>query len=281
MEVLLAVMKELWTFTVTELFGAAKRVTQPKTLLPRTGQILQIAMPQAATFLPAQTPSSPIPLPSQQTALSAASLRIVIPTACVRKEPVVAFDNVMSTLSYGTSVHVDKRSGRFVQISSGAVSGWIETDALKTQTEVLPQFQLGKLYDAYNPETIKLRLCINDGFGGLLCDSLLTGVEYVTYRLWQQSRVLPWQATYGRVPGTWQRKLRGVRGVRIDIMPHTGSIMEYILDDVGYVAYVDTVSPDLRIKVTGISLTNEGQFTEQVLDHAIWREFHPVFIVLT
>ena len=110
---------------------------------------------------------------------------------------------------------------------------------------------------------------------------MLQGVEYVTYRVMQAGRAVPWGESWGRIAGTWQRKLRGVRGVRIDVSPRTGSIMEYIIDDVGYIAYVERVSPDLKITITGVGLTHEGQYTEQVMDHTIWRELRPVFITVS
>jgi surface antigen len=106
----------------------------------------------------------------------------------------------------------------------------------------------------------------------------LSGVEYVTYRLYQAGRKIVWPEHWGRVAGSWQRKLRGVKGVRMDVLPHTGAVMEYIIDDVGFVAFVEAVSPANRITISGIGLVHEGQYTEERLEHATWRELRPVFI---
>jgi hypothetical protein len=203
---------------------------------------------------------------------------IAVTEAFVYREPVAAFDAVLVRLPYATRVQVAKRSGRFVQVAAGVTMGWVDADSVASGAEVLPQLKRGVVYDAASTEAVRLRTCIADSFNGRESGSMLTGVEYVTYRLWQQARVIPWPVSYGRVAGTWQRKLRGVRGVHIDVMPRTGAIMEYILDEVGYLAYVEAVSPDLRIRVTGIGLTHEGQYTEQVFEHGHWRELHPVFI---
>jgi len=283
MGVLLAVVKELWTFATTELFLSSPKVIPNVKYLPVPVKLEHVSSDLVDTRLVERTvpksPASTQGLLASSTQIGNLIWCIAVEKAYVHHEPVVAFDNVIMTIAYGTTVTIGKRSGRFVQVPFPGVNGWIQADTIKPLEQVLPQLQRGKMYDVYNVETEKLRLCIGDSFSGTISCSLLSSVEYVTYRLWQHGLVLPWLATYGRVPGTWQRKLRGVRGVRIDVMPHTGSVMEYILDDVGYVAYVETVAPDLRIKVTGIGLTNEGQFTEQVFERDVWRELRPVFIV--
>jgi hypothetical protein len=193
-------------------------------------------------------------------------------------DPTMAFDNVLATLPYATVVTEVRRSGRFVLVETPVGIGWVLTDAVLEEIHVLPQFKLGYTYDAEQSEVRKLRSSIGDCFSGQLAGVALMGVEYVTYKLKQAGRTIAWPQTYNRLAGTWQRKLRGVRGIHIDVLPHTGSVMEYIIDEVGYVAYVEKVAPDLKITVSGIGLTHESQYTEQVLLHNVWRELRPVFI---
>ncbi len=284
MRVLWAALMDLWHFVV----GASPRhtavlmqsaipvvellppVNVSKVALPARPAAAQIVAPEV---LPQLAP--PLPVISVGTAQQP---RAAETTVRVHTDPVDAFDNVLTSVPYGTPLTVHERRGRWSRVSAGSGNGWVLTDAIGDTTSVLPSFRVGHRYEAESSEARMLRACIADTFNASAGHSMLTGVEYVTYRLWLQGRQIPWPQAHSRVAGTWQRKLRGVRGVHIDILPHTGAVMEYIIDDVGYVAYVEKVAPDLKITVSGIGLTYEGQYTEQVWRHEAWREFHPVFI---
>lgn len=282
MRVLWAALNDLWQFVLgtepksVSFVVVAEPVVTPMpapkiALQPRT-PVLEIA---ESSVLPVV--AAPGSAASSYT-VTHSQWYVSIPRAAVHTDPVDAFDNVVTWVLYGTPVQVVERRGRWVQVTAVGVQGWVLAENVGTQDEVLPTFRVGHRYEADAPQTLTLRAAINDSFNGTTSNTMLRGVEYVTYRLWLQGRHLPWPVSHSRVAGTWQRKLRGVRGVHSDIMPHTGSVMEYIIDDVGYVAYVEKVAPDLKITVSGIGLTHEGQYTEQVWRHEAWREFHPVFI---
>lgn len=280
MRVLIAVILDLWQFCRESIFGAKKeraavRVEPTKLLPPVPVPLLlreELSALQKATILTPHTDAT-------THTFTGARQYIAVEGAALHTEPVVAFDNVRSRLPYGTPVSVSKRSGRWAHVTtSNGVVGWILGEELEEATSIFPQFSLGKTYDALNPETIKLRRCIEDQFQAGACTLPLGGAEYVTYRLWHTHYALPWPTPCGRVLGTWHRKLRGVRGVHLDVMPRTGSIMEYIVDEVGYVAFIESVTPDLRIKISAFGLTFEGQYSEQTMTHEDWRELHPVFI---
>lgn len=283
MQVLLAVIVDLYHF----LLGLFVR-KQPEVIAPAPLTLPLVNEPRLLSPLHPATTVLPTPqaelVDAPQTAVPfqrSGVTVIALNATTLHHDPTEAFDNVVATLSYATPVSEIRRSGRWLYVETHGKTGWVLADAVADEKDVLPQFSLGHAYEATHGETIKLRTYIGDQFQGARAGVPLTGVEYVTYRLLRAGREIIWPQAYNRLPGTWQRKLRGLRGVHIDVMPHTGSVMEYIIDDVGYVAYVERVAPDLKIVVTGIGLTNESQYTEQTMDHGVWRELRPVFIQVT
>ncbi len=279
MRILSAVILDLWYFLLS-LFDSTRSARQ-------TGHQFILPAPAAtASLLPPLHPSVP-PKDDHDDAPAITSVDTAVHAACILErvavyhEPTVAFDNRVAVLHPGMSVAVGRRSGRFMHVRAGAVAGWVPAEAIGGEAATFPQFFRGRFYSAEDAETLKLRTFIDDDFLGGQTKTVLQGVEYVTYRIRQTGRMVPWVESWGRIAGTWQRKLRGIRGVRIDVFPHSGSIMEYIIDDIGYVAYVERVSPESTITITGVGLTHEGQYTEQVMDHALWRELRPVFIVVS
>jgi hypothetical protein len=283
MQVLLAVIADLYQF-IRSFVASPQKPVEPEARLdlpaPAGKQLLSPLHP-ATVVLPAPSLDTATVTPVRTSWSGESTSRIAALEVPLHREPTEAFDNVLTKLPYGTVVTEVRRSGRWVLIEAASRTGWVLADVVLPEAEVLPQFKLGYAYDAPHGEVQKLRNSIADGFNGIGSCSPLMGVEYVTYKLKCGGRTIVWPETYNRLPGTWQRKLRGVRGIRIDVMPHTGSVMEYIIDDVGYVAYVEKVAPDLKITVSGIGLTNESQYTEQVLPHNVWRELRPVFIQVT
>ncbi len=279
MQVLLAVVADLYHFFRDFFLNRKEVVVTPVTLpLPGpTEQRLLSPLHPATMVVPAAAPEPEAPAATPSWSRTG-GLLVATASASLHHDPTEAFDNVVAHLPYATGVSEVRRSGRWLLVEASGQTGWVLADAVAPEHEVMPQFTRGHVYDASHGETAKLRACIQDSFQGARAGVPLSGVEYVTYRLLRAGRVLPWPQTYNRLAGTWQRKLRGVRGVHIDVLPHTGSVMEYIIDDVGYVGYVERVAPDLKIVVTGIGLTNESQYTEQTLDHSLWRELRPVFI---
>ncbi len=280
MQVLLAVIADLYHFIRS--FIASPYVHT------ETEVVLDLPAPVGKQLLSPLHPATVVlPAPVAETATvararvswsgSERSLTAVL-HAALHRDPTEAFDNVLVTLPYATAVTEVRRNGRWVLVEALSHTGWVLADTVLPEAQVLPQCKIGYTYGAEHSESRKLRNYIADSFSGDRSGAPLMGVEYVTYKLKRAGRTIAWPESFNRLPGTWQRKLRGVRGIHIDVMPHTGSVMEYIIDDVGYVAYVEKVAPDLKISVSGIGLTNESQYTEQVLPHSVWRELRPVFI---
>jgi hypothetical protein len=146
---------------------------------------------------------------------------------------------------------------------------------------VFPQLHESVVFDASNAQTQKLRLCIRDQFCGAKTESMLTDAEYVTYMLSRKGRSITWGTERPRVAGTWQRKLRGCSGIHIGIMPKIDAVMEYIIEDVGHLAYVETVFSDGSITITSLGLFEEGMYTSLMMQKSEWIELRPVFIETT
>jgi surface antigen len=73
--------------------------------------------------------------------------------------------------------------------------------------------------------------------------------------------------------------LRGTPGIHIGIMPKTGSIMEYMLqNDIGHLAYVEAVFPDERITLSEVNNPDHGIYNERTLTKEEWQALNPVFI---
>jgi hypothetical protein len=276
MQTLLAVIDDLFQFARTSLFGVRpiQRYFESPAI---NGMQSLLALPHSdrektvtQSFLSAQEHELP---------QSGFVYFIGIHGVKLHTDPVVAFDVVLSTIPYGQQVRMLKLGGRWAYIKWKDEEGWIFKDAIREQArEVFPMFESGRSYDAENEDTKKLRLCIHDAFAGGAASLALTDAEYVTYKLQQKELSLPWDRERPRTPGTWQKKLRGKDGVHIGIIPKTGSVMEYIVDDIGYVCYVEAVFPDQTIKVSAIGSAEEGVYSEEMIPLELWRELRPIFI---
>ena len=270
MQVLMAVIDDLWQFAFTGLFGA-----RIPTRLDREREV------QAVLPLPPAHRVSEIPAHAHQTASFRTGEQYFIGEigTYLYSDPVIAFDTARREISYGHSVLVKKLGGRWAEVVYEGTSGWILKDVLRERREdIHPQLHAEVYYDAANSETVKLRACINDEFGGARADLPLTAAEYVAYKLFLAKRQIDWPSDGPRVAGSWQKRLRGLPGIHISILPSTGSVMEYVIDDVGYLAFVEAVFPDSSIKITEVGATEEGQFTERIMNKEEFREYRPVFI---
>jgi hypothetical protein len=276
MQTLLAVLDDLFHFARTAVLGVQPHgVFERKDLLPHTGMQLNLhALHRKHT--PA---SSFLLLGNKEQGGNGTLYFIGLETVFLHTDPVVAFDVVSQSVAYGEQVRLLKLGGRWAYVQCNGVEGWVFKDALREQAkDVFPVFEEGAVYDALNEETKKLRLCIHDEFCGGLASLMLTDAEYVTYKLFRKGLSFPWTQERPRTSGTWQKKLRGISGVHMGITPRTGSVMEYVVDDIGYVGYVEAVFPDETLKLSAVGITNDGVYNEVVMRKEEWRELRPVFI---
>jgi hypothetical protein len=274
MQTFLAVLDDLFRFVLTSLLGVRSFPHKEGEMLKNGMQsaLPLIDEPAQSTFLPTHAPSSPV---------NGSSYFIGLEKVDLHTDPVVAFDVVMRQLHYGDQVRLLKLGGRWAYIRVDEHEGWVFKDALREQAkDVFPFLEEGVLYDAEHEETIKLRLVIGDAFCGGRASLLLTDAEYVTYKLHQRGLALPWESERPRTPGTWQKKLRGKDAVHISINPQPFSVMEYIVEDIGYVAFVEAVFPDGSLKLSAVGLLGEGVYGEAIMHKDQWRELRPVFIAV-
>lgn len=269
MQVLYAVLDDLFQFTLRSLFGS-------------------VTWPEKKDFVDTAAPLQPLlPLTVQQHAHSTpvatidahGSNFVQVDTTPLRIDPVAAFDNVRLNLPYGTQVTVLKYGGRWAYAEVGEEAGWIlKDDLVNAAADVLPSFSVGSVYEAHDPQTVKLRHLINDEFNCTAAELPLTSAEYVSYRLARVRRHISWPSKRPRVPGRWQHLLRGCSGVHIGVIPKTGSVMEYAIEELGHLLYVEAVYPDQSIQLSGIDHEGSAVYSESVLDKDVWRELRPVFI---
>lgn len=281
MQVLIAVIDDLFQFVYKAFSGAVPyKVSDEKTIntYQQTLQKIQNSTPEPVV-------ASRVIDHATLTGNNVEVLRvgdqyfIGVIGAYLYNDPILAFDNALVRLDYGQQVRLVSLQGRWAHIRCADVDGWIFKDGLVVQSnDVYPRFTPEVQYDAHHEQTIKLRACIDDVFGGARGEHALSPAEFVQHRLQQKKRNITWGTIRMRIPGTWQRKLRGQLGIHIGISPKTESVMEYVVDGIGHLAFVEAVFPDGSIKITEIGKHDDSSYTEETLQPEQWREQRPVFI---
>ena len=284
MQVLIAVIDDLFQFVCKAFSGAVTYDSDNVT----TGSVAEsdcVLDSYQKTLQKIQGEPERVPVLTSGTTISSEAFRVgeqyfigVIGTYFYQ-DPVLAFDSALKRLEYGKSVRLMALQGRWAQVRLAGIVGWVFKDALVLQIDdVYPRFTQEVQYNAEHPETIKLRACIDDEFGGARGVHPLSAAEYIHYKLKQKQRLIDWGDIRMRIPGTWQRKLRGGFGIHMGIISKTESVMEYVMDDVGHLAFVEAVFPDGSIKITEIGKLDDHAYTETVLTPDQWKELRPVFI---
>jgi hypothetical protein len=191
-----------------------------------------------------------------------------------------SFDNSFENFPYGTAVTVISFQGRYARVWRKDSEGWVLKDALTPdKSSVWPILIPDMSYESDTADTKKIRILIQDIFtAGRLALPLQAG-EYILYRLLSDNRQIIWPEERPRLPGSWQRILKGVNRIHMSISPKTDSIMEWLDEDgEGHLAYIDSVSPDKTLMLAAVGLHEPGIFTESIMTESTWRELRPVFI---
>ena len=276
MQVMKAVVLDLAQFALAAVSRKVRR------LLPARQK--RLALPGVTHESPALLAPISVPLTVVELHASTRPLHeqrhfVGVGDAVLYIHPTVTFDSAITSVPYGAEVLVHRFENRFASVTYGEYAGWMLKDTLHTEIDaVLPRFVVGLTYHYEDENTEKVRNYIHDAFSGGAAHAPLASVEYVTYRLLRVGHSIPWGATRPRVAGSWQRLLKGVRGVYSGIVPKTGSIMEYETEGVGVVAYVEAVAPDETIRISMILDDDNARYLEQELTKESWRELRPVFI---
>lgn len=208
---------------------------------------------------------------------------VVVREARLFLRPVHAFDTVIMTLPYATVVRVLRHEGRFSSVEHNGVVGFVHKDELVyTDQLIFPEFVPGEAYDAHHVSTQAVRRYLDDEF---FTESLylpLLAVEYVSYVLKRNGRKLMWPPQRPRKAGTWHTLLRGVRGVHVGLVPRTGAIIEYdVQDGESVLGYVEVVRPDGTLVVATVGRTEEGVFLRYEFTEALYHEARALFISVT
>ena len=280
MKVLLAVFEDLLRFALPFLFKSKQESKDPsnkyQSRIKWTEEVHDRHKDESAG-----TPTDDI---GNHTVISipkslGTSIYIGVPDTLMYADPIMVFDGVMETLSYGELVTLIENKGRWSRIRRKESEGWVLRDTLEEmKTSIHPSFTHGKKYDAEDPETVMLRTILGDMFFAMPLELPLQDIEYVSYILKKKGRDILWPLLRPRTSGTWHVLLKGVEGIHIGVTPKTDSILEIIEDDIGHVAYVDAVFPDESIKISEIGYPEEGMYSERTLPREEWREHRPVFI---
>lgn len=271
MSVIAEVLYDLYVFAVKYRFGFATQIEVS------ASPALWTSIQPPAIMQPSQSPAQAsvvAPPVSKNTGYVSAS------SAYVYVLPTRTFDGVVGQLVYGASFSIIGSQGKWLQIISSDLAGWLRLDeTTRNKEELAPCFIDGEQYTSDHSDTEKLRMVINDEFHAAEFDLPLQDVEYVEYKLVSQNRHIAWPTERPRVAGTWQRILKGVSNIHLGISPKTDSVMEYInADNTGHVVYVEAVYPDESIFVSEIGYPDEGRYHERTLTKDEWIELRPVFI---
>lgn len=194
--------------------------------------------------------------------------------------PTIEFDTQIVTIPYGEMLMVLDAKGRFYKVSWNEALGWVlKDDVVDRSAHTYPEFVIGGENVAHDPNTVHIRAMLGDMFAAARAELPLQAGEYVTYKLLKKNIRIAWPEVRPRTPGRWHQILRGVPNVHIGVMPKAGSIIEYVQeDDVGHVAYVESVLPDDTIALSEANYPDSGKYNERTLTKEEWKELRPVFI---
>ncbi len=203
--------------------------------------------------------------------------------AVVLSRPVWAFDTVIATVVYGTSVEVIGYQGRFVQVKIQQEEGWLLKDDVTTdKSQVWPVLTSSATYLATSRETQLIRSVIRDEFFATELYLPLRTEEFVTYRLREHSRRIMWGNERPRIAGRWHELLKGRSGIFIGLEPKTGSVMEaYTAEGEPFLAYVVAVEPDATLTLESVGKDSDGVYLRESVPKSLWHEWRPVFIAVT
>lgn len=203
-----------------------------------------------------------------------------VPSTPVFTSATVGFDAVHTYIPYGELVVVLGAQGRFYNVAWKEYTGWILKETVRQHAgDVYPHFSSEEVYGPDHPGTVALRMMLNDPFGLQYGGYPLQAGEYIVYRLQKRGVSIPWGQSTERIPGTWHTLLRGNEGVHISVFPKPGTIMEYTgTHDIGYLAYVESVTREDAITCTEVNHEGTGDYKETTYTQDEWRELRPVFI---
>ncbi|MDZ4284446.1 MAG: hypothetical protein U1A28_01315 [Patescibacteria group bacterium] len=303
MQVLLAVVEDLYTFAITMLFPwrESQNSTQLQLYLPASrvvspvrervevdvyrdvrGGTWQDATGAVATderiVEASQDGESGGALPQRHTIVYCARTRVPLSAA-----PDNTVDGAIATVAYGDMVMVLEAGPEYTHVVVGNKTGYMPTAALTQKAaHVYPVFVIGAENGADASNTTRLRSVIRDEFGAGFAQLPLHAHEYVYYKLLRRGTRISWPDVRPRTPGAWANILSTLENVTASSMPAVGSIAEFAVpENKAHLAYVEKVFPDLAIQISEADWPERGIYNERVLPENEWRALNPTFITIT
>jgi hypothetical protein len=277
MPTLIEVIKDLWRFICGELFISKETEAHFHTL-----ELPTITARPATKVTKAIAPVLVEPKAENISGYGEKAY-VITETTNVFGRPVWMYDGVLFKLAYSASLSVLGYEGRFARVESLDKFGFVLKDEITTnKNDIFPDFQNGEIYSSNHPDTKKLRKLIQDEFFASEMFLPLLAVEFITYRLKQEGRVISWSDTRPRLAGTWQNLLKGRLGIQIGVLPRAGAIIEFNKPDGnGFLGYTKSVHVDESIVIEGVGRLIEGEYREEAFSKEEWHEWRPVFITVS
>lgn len=284
------VLVDLWRFVLSEFSSdsAKKQLSENKEgdLISTTSMIVApplsltgpVEVDGDVTFTPTQPASR---IGSREELTSGQDAFILFPDTPCYLRPALVKDTVLGVFGYATKVKVVAQQADWVRITDGDIEGWTECSHLtQKETDVLPTFEVGAVYDADHPETLKLRTYISDEFGVVFLHTAALNSEYVWFKMLQQRTHFSWPPLRPRTPGRWSEILRPEPSVHISAVPLTGSIMEYMdKKNVAQLYFVESVTPEEAVTVNGFTGADNGEFISCTFTKDEWTSLRPRYII--
>ncbi len=195
--------------------------------------------------------------------------------------PTFAVDTLLGTFEYATKVQVISNKGDWIHVRGSMLEGWVKHNHITyKETDVIPNFQLNSIYDADNSETLKLRKYIKDEFSSRLLRYPVINCEYVWYKMIRNGTNFTWPLVRPRTPGRWHKILNVEQSVFISKVPLTGGIAEFRDESkLGQLYYIDSVSPDNLVTLSGFKGDGSGEFIIFSLNSDDWLSLQATCII--
>ena len=277
------VLSDLWGFVKAEFRGGAKvsdssllhtPLTFESEATSNTSVVHLLAAPTAATSLTSTKNRS-------EDISAGQDVYIAYPDTPCYLRPAIVRDTVLGVFDYADLVRVVATQDHWVRVANDTLEGWTERTHLTTsRNDVQPTFSSGEVYDADDPETLKLRTWIRDEFGVAALRLPALNCEYVWFQMMQKQSVFNWPPLRPRTPGRWSELLRPESSVLVSAVPMTGSIMEY--DDEQKTAelwYVESVTPEESVTISGFTGEDKGFYIVKTLTKDEWTKLQPRYII--
>lgn len=293
MQILLAVVEDLYMFAVSMLFRRQGQIrnnddmlylppsrvvsaVRETTDIDSYRHVPPVPVAEPATAAPVVTPNTSAP--QKHTLVYCVQSRVPLRTA-----PDSESDTAVAMLAYGEMLMLLEAGDEYAYVAAGDKRGYVPSAAIvQKAADVYPTFVIGEENMARDTSTMRLRSVIDDEFSAGLTQLPLGAHEYVYYRLLRRGVRLTWPDIRPRTPGSWRKILSTLQNVKMDEEPAASAVMEYTLSEgKAHLAYVDKVFYDRSIQISEADWPSHGIYNERVLVENEWKALKPSFIIIS